>query len=190
MRPLLLALLAPALAACSAFGGGNTLRYPVPPVTVEARVPSAYAAIEVTDVTLPAYAEGEEIALGLSDGGISLRTGLLWADLPARGVTLDLTRALGQITGAEVASTPWPFDRGPEARIEVRIEEFLARETGSFHLSGQYFVGAFDGSDRARAQSFAITVPFDPEGGAPAIAAARAAATADLAEIIARDGLR
>jgi uncharacterized lipoprotein YmbA len=190
MRPLLLVLATSALAGCSTLGGGDALRYPVPPVTVETRVPSAFAAIEVTDVTLPAYAEGEEIALGLPQGGISLRTGLLWADLPARGMTLDLTRALGQITGAEVAATPWPFDRSPDARVEVRIEEFLARETGSFHLAGQYFVGAFDGSERARARSFAIAAPFDPAGGAPAIAAARAAATAELAETIARDGLR
>jgi len=190
MRPLLLVLAAAALTGCSALGGGAALRYPVPAVTVEARIPSAYGAIEVSDVTLPAYAEGEEIALGLAEGGISLGTGLLWADLPARGVTLDLTRALGQITGAEVASSPWPFDRGPDARIEVRIEEFVAREEGSFRFAGQYFVGAFDGSDRARARSFAIAVPFDPEGGAPAIAAARAQATADLAETIARDALR
>ena len=100
------------------------------------------------------------------------------------------TRALGLITGARVASSPWPFDRSPDARLEVRIEEFLPLETGTFRLSGQYFVGAFDGSERARARSFAIAVPFDPAGGVPAIAAARGAATVQLAETIARDGLR
>ena len=177
------------LAACAAPGGG-VLRYAVPPAPVQARVPIAFASVEVIDVTLPSYAQGEEIAFGLAQGGIQRRKDLLWADLPARAVTLDLTRALGLITGAGVASSPWPFDRSPDARLEVRLEEFLALETGSFRLSGQYFVGAFDGSERARARSFSFAVPFDPAGGVPAIAAARGAATVRLAESIARDGLR
>ena len=181
-----LALLA--LAACAP--GGGTLRYAVPPAPVAARVPVSFASVEVIDVTLPTYAQGEAIALGLATGGIQTRKDLLWADLPSRAVTLDLTRALGLITGARVASSPWPFDRSPDARLEVRIEEFLPFDTGTFRLSGQYFVGAFDGSERARARSFAIAVPFDPAGGVPAIAAARGAATVQLAETIARDGLR
>jgi uncharacterized lipoprotein YmbA len=185
---LLPAALVLALGACSP--GSRALRYPVPPVAVQARVPVAFAAIEVLDVTLPSYAQGEQISVGLASGGIQRKPGLLWADLPARAVTLDLTRVLGQITGAQVASSPWPFDRSADARVEVRIEEFLPLETGTFRLSGQYFVGAFDGSDRARARSFAIAVPFDHAGGTPAIAAARAQATARLAEAIARDGLR
>lgn len=174
------------LAACS----GGAVRYPVPPAPIDVSVPVAFASIEVIDVTLPTYAQGEDISIGLASGGIKRQAGLLWADLPVRAVTLDLTRALGLITGARVASSPWPFDRSPDARIEVRIEEFLPVETGEFRLSGQYFVGAFDGSERARARSFALSVPFDPEGGTPAIAAARATATAQLAETIARDGLR
>lgn len=175
------------LAACSSGGG---VRYAVPQVPVEARIPIAFASVEVIDVTLPTYAQGEEISVGLATGGIQRQDGLLWADIPARAVTLDLTRALGLITGAQVASSPWPFDRRPAARVEVRIEEFLPMETGAFRLSGQYFVGAFDGSERARARSFALSVPFDPAGGAPAIAAARGAATVLLAETIAQDGLR
>lgn len=187
MRAALLPLVL-TLAAC---GPGNVaLRYPVPPVPVETRIPVAFAAIEIIDVTLPSYAQGEEISIGLSGGGIQRQDGLLWADVPARAVTLDLTRALGQITGARVASSPWPFDRRPDARVEVRIEEFLPVETGAFRLSGQFFVGAFDGSERARARSFSLSVPYDPAGGPPAIAAARATATAQLAETIARDGLR
>jgi uncharacterized lipoprotein YmbA len=189
MRAALLPLLL-TLAACSA----APLRYAVPPATVEARVPVAFAGIEVIDVTLPTYAQGEEISVGLPDGGIQRQTGLLWADIPARAVTLDLTRALGQITGARVASSPWPIDRSADARVEVRIEEFLPAEAGdgtaAFRLSGQYFVGAFDGSERARARGFALAVPYDPAGGPAAIAAARATATAQLAETIARDGLR
>jgi uncharacterized lipoprotein YmbA len=191
MRAALLPLVL-TLAACGS--GTAPLRYSVPPVPVEARVPVAFSAIEVIDVTLPAYAQGEEISLGLPGGGIQRQDGLLWADIPARGVTLDLTRALGQITGARVASSPWPFDRRPDARVEVRIEEFLPAETGTgsaaFRLAGQYFVGAFDGSERARARGFALSVPYDPAGGPPAIAAARATATVQLAEAIARDGLR
>lgn len=182
------ATLALALSACSS--GGGALRYAVPPAPAEARVPVSFAGVEVVEVTLPSYAQGEEIAVGLAGGGIRPGDGLFWADLPARAMTLDLTRALGLISGARVASSPWPFDRRPDARVEVRIEEFLPVETGSFRLSGQYFVGAFDGSERARARAFAIAVPFDPAGGVPAIAAARGTATVQLAETIARDGLR
>ena len=177
-----------ALSACTS--GGGPLLYAVPPAPVTARVPVSFASVEVIDVTLPTYAQTEEIALGLATGAIQTRKDLLWADLPARAVTLDLTRALGLVTGAQVASSPWPFDRSPDARLEVRIEEFLPAATGTFRLSGQYFVGAFDGSDRARARAFALSVPFDPAGGVPAIAAARGAATVQLAETIARDGLR
>jgi hypothetical protein len=175
------------LAACSPGGG---VRYAVPQTPVDAQVSVAFSSIEVIDVTLPTYAQGEEISIGLATGGIQREGGLLWADIPARAVTLDLTRALGLVTGAQVASSPWPFDRRPDARVEVRIEELLPVETGEFRLSGQYFVGAFDGSERARARSFALSVPWDPAGGGPAIAAARGQATVLLAETIARDGLR
>jgi uncharacterized lipoprotein YmbA len=183
---LLLLLCLPA--ACGP--GGGALRYAVPPAPVATRIPAAFASLEVIEVTLPSYAQGEGIAIGRAGGGIETRKDLLWADLPARAVTLDLTRALGLLTGARVAASPWPFDRSPDARLEVRFEEFLALDTGSFRLAGQYFVGAFDGSERARARSFSLAVPFDPAGGAPAMAAARSAATLQLAETISRDGLR
>jgi uncharacterized lipoprotein YmbA len=187
MRAPLALILASLLAAC---GNAGAIRYATPQIPVETRVPVAFASIEVIDVTLPTYAQGEEISLGLAAGGIKRENGLLWADIPARAVTLDLARALGLITGAQVASSPWPFDSRPQARVEVRIEELLPVETGEFRLSGQYFVGAFDGSERGRARSFALSVPWNVEGGGPAIANARAQATVLLAETIARDGLR
>jgi uncharacterized lipoprotein YmbA len=174
------------LAACSA----TPSRFAVPVVTPELRQPISFRTVELREVSLPVYAQSEEISVEGLDGGITVRSGLLWADLPARAMTLDLGQALRTITGAQVASEPWPFDARPQARLEVRVEEMIASERGEFRLSGQYFVGAFDGSERGRAQSFALSVPLDPDAGPAAIALARGTATVLLAEAIARDGLR
>jgi uncharacterized lipoprotein YmbA len=177
--------LAVLLAAC----GASPARFAVPTVTPELRQTISYRSVELREVSLPVYAQNEEISIERLDGGITREAGLLWADLPARAMTLDLGQALRTITGAQVASEPWPFDARPQARLEVRVEEMVASERGEFRLAGQYFVAAFDGSERGRAQSFALSVPLaDMEPAS--IAAARGQVTVMLAEAVARDGLR
>lgn len=182
--PLAVALVA-LLSACAS----GPARFAVPTVTPDLRQQISYRSVELREVSLPVYAQSEEISIERLDGGITREAGLLWADLPARAMTLDLGRALRTITGAQIAPEPWPFDARPQARLEVRVEEMLASERGEFRLAGQYFVAAFDGSERGRAQSFALSVPLvdvDPA----TIAAARGQVTVMLAETIARDGLR
>jgi uncharacterized protein len=175
-----------ALAACGPAPG----RVTVPEAPTEARVSIAYGSVEVRTVSLPTYAQAEEIFVIGDDGALSRIKGVLWADEPARAMTLDLSRALATITRARVAAEPWPFDATPDARVDVRVSAMLAAPGRDFRLSGQYFVAAFDGSDRGAARSFDIAVPLAAGADAAVISQARAAATVQLAEGIARDGLR
>lgn len=179
-----------ALAALVAGCGAEPTRFAVPQLAAAERVPVSYRTIAVVEVDLPTYAELEEIAVSGPGGVVETRTDTLWADAPGRAVTLELTRALSQITGAMVAPEPWPFRDPPDAVVDVRVETILAEATGRFRLSGQAFVAPDLPERRGSAKLFDLSVPYDPEGGLPAIAAARARAVTDLATFIAREGLR
>jgi len=63
-------------------------------------------------------------------------------------------------------------------------------QNNQFRLSGQYFVAATDGSNVNRARLFQLAVPIGSEPGPAAIAAARGQIIADLAVMIAKNGLR
>lgn len=174
------------LAACSS---EPELRYAVPQIESGPRVSTSARSVEVREVTLPVYAEDERIYTMDETGALVASDVLLWADDPARSMTLTLSRVLGEITTAQVAGEPWPFEAFPDARLEVRVDEMIARFDGIFRLSGQYYVGSPDRTHREYARSFAVNIPFAPEGGVGAIAAARAAAVRDLARIIAQTAL-
>lgn len=174
------------LAAC----GGPELRYAVPQVVPTEKVAIAFGSVELREITLPTYAALEEIYVETSEGVITPADDLLWADDPVRAATLELARALRLSTGARVASEPWPFDDFAEARVEVRVEEFLADAQGRFRVAGQYFVATRDALGRDRAETFEIAVPIAQGSGASGLAAARAEAMTELAGIIARTGLR
>lgn len=183
--PLALGLVA-LLSAC----GSPELRYPTPAVATDERVSSRYRALQIAEVQLPLYAASEEIFVQGEDGALASSGGLLWADDPARAMTLALSRTLAEITGSRAAPEPWPFESLPDARVEVQVEDLLARSDGTLLLTGQYFVASGQGMAGDRAGTFRLTRPFDPEGGAAAIARARAEITTDLALTIARDALR
>ena len=168
----------------------SEVRYAVPEISPQARVSVAYRSVEVRDVTLPSYAELEEIFVETLDGSLT-SSALLWADDPSRGVTLELTRALAVITQRPVASEPWPFESFPDARVEVRVEEFVASlRTQEFRLAGQYFVASLEGRGQDRSGVFRVSVALPEEPGPGIIAAARGQAMALLAEQIAEEGLR
>lgn len=173
------------LAGCS----GQELRYAVPVPEITEQISIRYGSVEIRDVSLPSYAAAEEIHIQQADGALSSSSDVLWADDPSREVSLALSRNLAAITNAQVANEPWPFDGFSDVRVEVRVEEFLALASGSFRLTGQYFVAPTRGN-RNRADYFQIETPYDPEGGIAAIGAARAQALLQLSEAIARDGLR
>ncbi|MEI4263162.1 PqiC family protein [Roseovarius sp. D0-M9] len=176
-----------ALALVAACGAPDE-RVAVPRADAGATQQISYSSVSLRTVSLPTYAASEDIWVSGPDGRIVLGEGLLWADDPGRAVTLELARYLAQITGARVASEPWPFLDRPDAEVELRIEEMLAYADGTFRMSGQYFVAPEDGRDRARL--FALSVPIGGEGAAQDIAAARGEVTRQLAREIAVSGLR
>ncbi len=185
IRSIALLAAAATLAAC---GGTPEARIAVPRADVAQSQRIAYDSVSLREVSLPTYAASEDIYVSGPDGIIVSGDGLLWADEPGRAVTLELTRYLAQITGAQVASEPWPFLDRPQAEVELRIEEMLAHADGTFRLSGQYFVAPENG--RARARLFSLAAPIGGTFSAGDIAAARGAAMRQLAGEIAANGLR
>lgn len=185
MRHLsVLALLATFVTAC----GSVTDRYTVASPQASQKQRIAFSSLEVRDVSLPAYATDDEIVLRAADGRL-IGGGVLWADTPDRAVSLELSRHLAQISGARVASNPWPFEALPDARLDLRFETLLAGEDGKYRASGQYFVAVADGG-RERSGLFDLSVTFDVAAGPSAIAAARGQVILDLAGFLARNALR
>ncbi|WP_375686997.1 membrane integrity-associated transporter subunit PqiC [Pseudooceanicola sp. LIPI14-2-Ac024] len=185
-----LVLSAGLLAGC----GETPVRF-APPVptpgaaaTVE-RVGIAYSSVEVLEVSLPSYANSDEIYVREGDGGLRKKSGVLWTDEPSRAMTLELSRTLSQITGRRVAPEPWPFADRAQARVDVRVEEMFADGDTRFVISGQYFVAPEDGG-RDRAGVFTLAAPVATDGGPAALAAARGQVVRELAQLIARQGLR
>lgn len=177
-------LTAALLSAC----GGETDRYTVTPPAVTEKIGIRFGSVEIRNVSLPSYAASEEIHLQGEGGVLKSSTAVLWADTPERAVALELTRNLSKLTGARIASDPWPFEAFPDARLEIRFEELLPGADGFLKASGQYFVAVEEG--RERSGLFTLTVPFALDGGPAAIAAARGQIMLDLAKFIARNGLK
>ena len=177
--------LALTLAAC----GGTPDLYSVKPPTVTETIRINYRSVEVRDVSLPAYAAANEIAVEDAGGKLLTDSNILWADNPERAVALELAGHIARLSGAKVASEPWPFEAFPQARLDVRFESLIAGADGQFRASGQYFLGVADGG-RERSGLFDLGVPFDPAGGPEAIARARGQVILDLAVDIAKNGLR
>ncbi|MGR3480108.1 PqiC family protein [Salipiger marinus] len=176
MVPLLLA------AACAT----PEQRFRIEPAPVEQTRRIAVGTLEVRDVSLPTYAEASEILIEGADGALTPAENALWADDPRRAVSLALADRLGRITGATVASEPWPLEEPAQAAVHVRVSEMVARANGTFELGGQYALSSFDRVIRERVQRFAITVPL--RAASPAgIAAATGTAVSQLADTIAAD---
>ncbi|RYH08949.1 membrane integrity-associated transporter subunit PqiC [Tropicimonas sp. IMCC6043] len=178
----LVALLA-GLAAC----GPAPMRYAAPQVASGDRISIGVSRLEVREVSLPTYAQGEEIWRETESGAIESDPKSLWADDPARGVTLELSRHLAALSGAKVAAEPWPFEDLPQARLFVRVEEMVAGSDAVFRMSGQYFIARLTGG-REVSGTFAVRAPIGGDGSPQAIAAARATAVRDLARLIAGRG--
>jgi uncharacterized lipoprotein YmbA len=179
----------PALAALTFLSAcGASDRYVIPPMQAAQSQRIAFGAVEIRTISLPAYAADNEIVLRSAEGRL-VGGGELWADTTDRAIALELSRHLAQISGARVASNPWPFEALPDARLDLRFESFLPGEDGQFRATGQYFVAVGDGR-RERSGLFDLAVPFDPVAGPSAIAAARGQVILDLASFLARNALR
>jgi uncharacterized lipoprotein YmbA len=161
----------------------------VPQPAVSETIQISYNSVEIRDVSLPSYAASDEIHREVLGGALESSTAVLWADAPARAVSLALSRNLSELTSAKIANEPWPFESFPQARVVVRIEEMVAGQNGFFRLKGQYFVASTRGN-RERSGLFELLTAYDIEAGPNAIAAARGRAILDLAREIAQKGLR
>lgn len=150
----------------------------------------SYTSVAVQEVSLPTYAASQDISVADASGKISPASDSLWADEGTRAVTLSLAQGLSDATNARVAPAPWPFLNRPDVTVDVRFESFVADASGQFTLRGMYFIAPEDASRADRSRSFEITEAYDATAGIPAIAAARSAAMAKLAQDIATRGLR
>ncbi len=177
------------LLALSACGSDPEIRYDVAQVPPGASVGVPVRTVEVREVSLPLYASLETISVEEVGGRLVTDDSLLWADDPRRQITQALSVALAGITRAQVAAEPWPFSDPADARIEVRFTRALAGADGVFRLAGQYFVASPFGDRRDVARGFEVAVPY-VAGDVGSIARAKGRAIDDLAQLIARDGLR
>lgn len=185
MKPVFSLLALGALAACT----GLEPRVSVPDAPTEVRARTSFPSIEMREVSLPTYASAEELSVQRADGTIATNADLLWADDPARAITLSLARQVALITGATVAPEPWPFDAYAAGRVDVRFTNVLARADNTLQVSGQYFVVDSEGRGRDRAVLFDIAEPIAAPSGPAQMAEARARAITALAVDIAQKGL-
>uniref|UniRef100_UPI0040475F42 PqiC family protein n=1 Tax=Yoonia sp. TaxID=2212373 RepID=UPI0040475F42 len=181
IKPLMIVGLTALLAGCT----GSASRLDLAPVQSQLSLRAAVGSAMVRTVSLPTYAAAEELSFEAADGLITSNNAVLWADDPARAVTLALTRNIGAITSAKIGPDPWPFAGLPDVAIDVRVTRMLAGADGVFDLEGQFFVGG-DGIDYANTTNgFAITAALTDVTPA-AIAAAQATAILQLSEQISR----
>jgi uncharacterized lipoprotein YmbA len=168
-----------------------TGRYLIDMPSLQKTLPNRLGAVEIREVSLPEYAAGQEVAWQTEDGAVRSNPEQVWADSQPRAVTLELARQISNVSGATVIAEPWPLAENPGRRLEVRVEQMLARADGTFRLAGQYFVtpdlGA-RGADVVR--RFDISVPIVTDAGDPKnpalIAKAQALAVQGLATQIAQ----
>ena len=172
------------LAAC----GGEPLRFDLPQTEATQRIPVSVGSVEIVDVSLPLYADQEVIYFEDETGALISDDDLLWADDPQRSFTEGLALQLAARTNARVAAEPWPFFDRPDVRVDVRISRALPGRDGVYRLAGQYFVAATQGTAQERARRFELSAPYQTLS-ASSIAAAKSAVIAELATLIARDGL-
>lgn len=164
------------LAACS---GGNEPRYLISSAPGEKVASLRARSIEVRLVSLPSYAAASEIVAEGEGGALTALSNAQWADDPARGITGALARGLSERTGAAAAAEPWPLSSGPDARLDVRVDQVYARADGIFELTGQFAVSSPEGTQREFVQRFDIQTPVSGDGPA-ATATALSAALAEL----------
>lgn len=173
------------LAVLTACGASNRIAVQSPEITQNVRI--GFASVEVRDVSLPGYAAADEITQQMPDGTL-IASDVLWGDTPARAIGLELSRALAELTNARIAPEPWPFEEDAAASLDIRFVDLVAGTDGVFRAAGQYFVGVYQG--RERAGQFELSVPYDVDGGPASIARARGQIISDLAVYVARNGLR
>ncbi|MBM7067262.1 membrane integrity-associated transporter subunit PqiC [Actibacterium sp. 188UL27-1] len=175
-------LLISVVAGCG--GAPDQLLFQTP--SSELKVRPSVRTVEVMQVSLPTYAEAQEISVQNEGGTLEQVPGILWADEPARALTNGMVRLLSSITGARIAAEPWPLDGLPEAELTIRVEQLAVLQQGQLRLSGQYGLRYDNTGRRGKLRLFDITVPL-VSTSLTSISAGYTEAWTQLAEKIARD---
>ncbi|MEM9394687.1 MAG: PqiC family protein [Pseudomonadota bacterium] len=181
-RTFLLSVLAGAIATAGCSTSPRP-RYPLNPITgtgTKTRVSAR--TVEVRRVSLPSYAAGPGILSGGITGALVPTAGE-WADDPDRAITAALAAGVEARSTARTSTEPWPLSDPPDARVEVRFDQLVARADGVFVLAGQIAVSSPNGQVRDTLKRVSLTVPItgtDPQ----AIASAQSSALALLADEI------
>ena len=178
-----------ALSGCFA---GEPLRYVVEPIIATERVRTTADTISIAEVSLPAYAKEPKIFVEGSENALVPLTNADWGDEPERALTQTLVRHLTEISGAEVASEPWPLGGVPEAEVRVRVSRMVVTNEGVLRMAGHFSVRRDVQTSRNAIELFSVEAPVAAAGpdGTPdpaAIVQAHAAAWRDLASVIARE---
>ncbi|SPF81667.1 PqiC family protein [Pseudoprimorskyibacter insulae] len=180
MKPIAALLIATALWGCA----GDPARVVVAPETSTMTVRTTARSVEIKEVSLPAYAKEDKIALQNADGSVTSLEDSIWADEPERAMTNALVRNLTAITGRQIAASPWPLRGFPDAELSVRVEQMLVQAGAGLLLTGQYAVGFESGAGQIKPFSITVPVSATDQNG---VAQAHDAAWRQLAERIAKD---
>lgn len=182
MRLLALAFL---LTACASVPEPRLQLAPIAPAAVPTN--TVARSIELREISLPYYAEGEQIGIIQADGSVALLNDVLWADLPPRALTLRLAQTLAaRLPQTAVAAEPWPLLSRADLRVEIQVARAIGQLGGDYMLEGQYFIVAGNLGEYERAQGFALIEPVigDTLNG---ISLAQSAAFDQLADLIVTD---
>ena len=190
MRILPFLLLPLVLAGCIATG--ESLRYVVEPALEAStpRVRTSVGSISIVEVSLPEYAKDTKIFVEEGDNALADLENADWGDEPERAFANALVGELTLITGAEVATDPWPLGGVPEAEVRVRVSHMVVRRDGTVSLAGHFSIRRDLAESRNKVELFAVSVPVTAtgaEGITPAdVLRAHAASWRELASEIAR----
>lgn len=163
------------------------LRYVVEPAlqAQAERVRSSADTISIVEVSLPDYAKETKLFVEGEGSALEAIENADWGDEPERAFANTLVRELTQLTGAEVATDPWPLGGVPEAEVRVRVSNMVVRNDGALSLAGHFSVRRDRAESRNAIELFAIQVPV--ASTAPAdVVQAHARSWRELAEVIAR----
>ncbi len=179
MRPVLMTLAL--LAGCA--GPPDTLLL-LEPAGAVTPLSSPVRSIEVREMSLPYYAEREQVAVRAGDGSVVVSDEVLWADLPPRALTLRVVETLAQVLPeADVAAEPWPLLSPADLRVEIQVASLIGTPGGNLELTGQYFVVS-DGRGSVE-DAFGFAISEDVRGDSLAdVASAQTKAVETLALLI------
>jgi uncharacterized protein len=152
---LMLLVVLTALTAC----GDKKARFVIPAPEPISQARLRVSSIEVRDVSLPAYASASEIVVEDASGALRPVPKAIWADDPARGITGALALSLEAVSTAQVAAEPWPLNTDAQARVQVRIDQMIAKADDSFYMAGQFAISSTSGAVAGSLTRFAISVP-------------------------------